>query len=118
MSSQPVFNAKFVLARKYRYSPAGSHAGDMASDMPSVTWCDRPVASEWTNTAWNWLSSRLAYASHFESGDQTGSTVRSGTMYVSVSTLVRRPLPTSTVQRFRSASVKAMLDASGDQTGV
>jgi hypothetical protein len=38
MSSQPLAGPKFVLARNQRYLPLASHAGDVASARPSVSW--------------------------------------------------------------------------------
>ena len=40
--------------------------------MPSVSWRVSPDSVSWTKIARSWLSSRRAYASQRESGDQTG----------------------------------------------
>jgi len=51
ISSQPFAGPEFVLARKYRYLPPASNAGDVASASPSLSWKFLPSAREWRNTA-------------------------------------------------------------------
>src|SRR5262245_7192982 len=118
MSSQPVERPRFVPAMKYRYLPDASHAGDVASEKPSVIWLVLPVSTLYTNTAWSRLSRCFTYAIQRESGDHTGSIVRVGTMYGSVSKCVALPVATSTSHSFRSVSVKRIFFESGDHAGV
>ena len=67
-----------MLARKYRYFPLASNAGEIASAIASVTCVAFPVAVEYRKIERRWLSSAFEYVTHFESGDHTASNPRLG----------------------------------------
>ena len=67
--AQPEPNARSVLARKYRWRPSRSHAGEYASARGSVSASVSPEAALHAMTLRKLLAPVLEYASHLESGD-------------------------------------------------
>src|SRR4051812_19829626 len=98
MSSHCDFKPKSVEARNHKYFPLASNAGETASASPSVTCFVSPVSTLLTKIAWYKDLKRLAYATHFESGLQTGFNVRDGTIHGSLPTIFAWPLATSSTQ--------------------
>src|ERR1700730_10027259 len=86
---------KSVDARNHKYFPLASHAGQTASARPSVTCFVSPVSALLTKIAWYIERSLLEYATHFESGLQTGLSVRCGTIQGSFPTTFALPVTTS-----------------------
>src|SRR6267378_8138303 len=118
MSSHCERKPKSVEARNHRNFPFASHAGQTASARPSVTCFVSPVSALLTKIAWYIERKRLEYATHFESGLQTGLSVRCGTIQGSLPTTFALPLATSSTQTCSPVSVKTSFFESGDQDGV
>src|SRR6266850_2723608 len=118
MSSHCERKPKSVEARNHRYFPFASHAGQTASARPSVTCFVSPVSALLTNIAWYIERRRLAYATHFESGLQTGLSVRCGTIQGSFPTTFALPVATSSTQTCRLVSLKRIFFESADHNEV
>src|ERR1700704_2848113 len=118
MSSHCERKPKSVDARNQTYLPLASHAGQTASARPSVICLVSPVSALLTKIAWYIERSRLEYATHFESGLQTGLSVRCGTIHGSLPTTFALPLATSNTQTWRFVSVNRIFFESGDQDEV
>src|SRR5438874_4573925 len=118
MSSHCERKPKSVEPRNQRYFPLASHAGQTASASPSVTCFVSPVSTLLTKIAWYIERSRLEYATHFESGLQTGFSVRCGTIHGSLPTIFALPLATSSTQTCKPVSVKSNFFESGDHEAV
>src|SRR6185503_11716648 len=118
MSSHCERSPKSVEARNQRYFPLASHPGQTASASPSVTCFVSPVSTLLTKTAWYSERKRLEYATHFESGLQTGFNVRAGTIHGSSPTIFACSVARSRTQTFKFVSVKSSFLESGDHDGV
>src|SRR5689334_6758382 len=118
MSSHCERSPKSVDARNQRYLPLASHAGEIASERPSVTCLAAPVSTFTTSIA---LYSELrcfAYAIHLPSGDHAGFIVRVGTIHGSLPTTFAWPVATSTTQSLRFVSWNMIRLPSGDHAAV
>src|SRR6476646_2891085 len=118
MSSHCDRNPKSVDARNQRYLPLASHAGHTESARPSVTCLVSPVSTLLMKIACYSDFSRLAYATHFESGLQTGFSVRCGTIHGSLPMILALPLATSSTHTCRFVSVNRIFVESGYQADV
>src|ERR1700674_392008 len=118
MSSHCDLKPKSVEARNHRYFPLASHAGQTASARPSVTCLASPVSALLTKIAWYIERSRLEYATHFESGLQTGFSVRCGRIQGTLPTILALPVATSTTQTCRLVSLNTIFFESGDHEEV
>src|SRR4029079_10648392 len=102
MSSHCDRRPESVEARNQRYLPLASKAGQTASASPSVTCFVSPVSALLIKMAGYNERRRLLYATHFESGLQTGLSVRCGTIHGSLPTTLALPLATSKTQTCKS----------------
>src|SRR6266404_8229319 len=118
MSSHCERKPKSVEARNQMNFPFASHAGQTASARPSVTCLVSPVSALLTKIAWYIERNLLEYATHFESGLQTGLSVRCGTIQGSLPTTLALPLATSNTQTCRFVSLKRIFFESGDHDEV
>jgi hypothetical protein len=81
-----------------------SQTGQTESAKPSVIWCFSPVSTLTTKIARYRDCKCLAWATYFESGLQTGSNVRAGTIQGSSPICFALPVATSRTQTFRLVS--------------
>src|SRR5262245_40565445 len=104
MSSHCDRSPKSVEAKNHEDFPLASQTGYIASARPSLTWCCSPVSALVITIARYSVFSRLANATHFESGLHDGCSVRCGTIHGSRPRIFALPLLMSMTHTLRLVS--------------